>query len=230
MMLVDACFIIEVLRRFGRSEEFTDGFSFFLIEPWRFPILVRDLLMLENQIPFFILEKLFDLSESEEEKSTVSVITMVLKVFDLAFPRSLAFNSKFNHLEPKHLLDLILQIVRPSNPSTSKSTAKRKTVHFLESASELRKSGIEFKPRRADRFTDIHFKDGVLEIPPVTINDLFIAILINCAALENCSASTGCSNDLTVYTYFMSSLIRYPTDVECLCSDGIISAFSYGNN
>ena len=40
MMLLDASFIIEVLRHFGRSEEFTDGFSFFLIEPWRFPILV----------------------------------------------------------------------------------------------------------------------------------------------------------------------------------------------
>ncbi|XVE82025.1 hypothetical protein DITRI_Ditri15bG0113800 [Diplodiscus trichospermus] len=263
IMLVDACFIIEVLRHFGRSEELVDGSSFFLIEPWQIPILVRDLLLLENQIPFFILDKLFALSESEEGKSTVSLITMALKFFDLAYPLSLDFISKFNHLEPKHLLDLILHTVGPSNPSTnslfsylrtfnffnsvhsriadgmlslhskpstSESRAKQKKVHPLLRAGELRKLGIEFKPRRADSFTDIHFKDGMLEIPPVTINDLFMAILVNCVALEYRSKYTGCSNDLTAYAFWMSCLITDPTDVECLCSNGIISTFSYDSN
>ncbi|KAK6228993.1 hypothetical protein SCA6_017944 [Theobroma cacao] len=287
MMLVDACFIIEVLRRFGRrSEEFVDGDLSFPIEPWQTPILVRDLLLLENQIPFFILEELSALSKSEEGTITVSVsvITMAYKIFDLAFPRSLDFACKFNHLEePKHLLDLFLQTIRPSNPSTTSlplflkdiisvcyllihyirsryqmritkvadsqiletsttsskqkeyhlskhskpstsKTAKLEQVHLSKSARELLESGIEFRPRRAERFTDIQFKDGVLEIPPVTVNDLFIVILVNGVALEHCS--TGRSKDLTAYASFMSSLIKCTTDVECLCSDGIISRFS----
>ncbi|KAK6231042.1 hypothetical protein QUC31_002560, partial [Theobroma cacao] len=202
MMLVDACFIMEVLRHFGRSEEFVEGDFHFPIEPWQTPILVRDLLLLENQIPFFILEELSALSKSEEGTTTVSVsvLTMAFKIFDLAFPRSLGFACKFNHLEEsKHLLDLFLQTIRPSNPSHNSLSLFLKTI-FLKA------------------------KDGVLEIPPVTVSDLFIPILVKCVALERCS--NGFPKDLTAYASFMSSLIRYPTDVECLCSDGIISRFS----
>ncbi|XWS10430.1 hypothetical protein CRYUN_Cryun39dG0077000 [Craigia yunnanensis] len=43
IMLVDGCFIMEVLRHFGRSEESEDGF--FPIEPWQIPVMVQDLLM-----------------------------------------------------------------------------------------------------------------------------------------------------------------------------------------
>ncbi|XP_021293720.1 UPF0481 protein At3g47200-like isoform X1 [Herrania umbratica] len=281
MMLVDGCFVMEVLHHFGRGKESEDGI--FPIEPWQIPILVRDLLLLENQIPFLVLEKLFDLSKSEEATATVSVPTMALKFIDLAFPRSMDFI--VNHLEsPTHLLHLLLETIRPSNPSTNSlslffkttplkamilsnpislglvlnyitrrgvshlktpASSKQKEHHpsiqhkpstsktadqvkvYLQSARRLQKSGIEFRPKRAYSFTDIHFKDGVLEIPPVTINDLFLAILVNGMAFEQCS--TGCSKDLTAYVSFMSSLIRHPTDVELLSSVGIISRFSLEN-
>ncbi|OMO73725.1 hypothetical protein CCACVL1_17165 [Corchorus capsularis] len=304
MMLVDGCFIMEVLCHFGLNEESENGV--FPIEPWQVPILVRDLLLLENQIPFIVLDKLFDLWQSDDQEgtATVSVSTMALKVFDLAFPPSMDLSCKLNPSEvvPKHLLDLLLETIRPSNsnpsndspsslflktiqytnskamillnpvflllfpnhrkhqmrvdskkedgallkspvtsskqkeyeasvqskPSTSSNKAKTiKKVRLLESAWELQRSGIELRPRRDDRFTDIHFKDGVLEIPPITINDHFIAILVNCVAFEH--RSTGCSKDLTAYVSFLSDLIRYPTDVECLYSDGILSRFSYDN-
>ncbi|KAK8706180.1 hypothetical protein V6N13_049755 [Hibiscus sabdariffa] len=97
-------------------------------------------------------------------------------------------------------------------------------VHLIRSVTELRTSDIQFWPRRANRFTDINFKAGVLEFPPVTINDHFIAILINCMAFEHCSVRS--SKDLTAYVSFMSSLIRHPTDSKSLCSNGIVSTFS----
>ncbi|XP_022717076.1 UPF0481 protein At3g47200-like [Durio zibethinus] len=285
MMLVDACFILEVLRHFGRSEESEDGF--FPIEPWKIPILVLDLLMLENQIPFFVLEKLFDLSESGEGTATLSVTTMALNFIGLAFPGSMDFSCKSNHLEANHLLDLFLESIRPLNRSTISNSLHLKTmvipksvrsflkkinpknqaglskigqdilletpatvpkpkesessismgvkpeqqcdpappVHLMRSAMELRSSGIKFRRRRANRFTDINFKNGVLEIPPVIINDLFLAMLINCMALEHCSAQR--SKDLTAYVSFMSSLVTHSTDAELLSSNGIISRFSY---
>ncbi|XVF77809.1 hypothetical protein PTKIN_Ptkin14bG0076400 [Pterospermum kingtungense] len=300
MMLVDGCFIMEVLRHFGRIEpgqkpkkiESEDGY--FPIQPWQIPILVQDLLMLENQIPFFVLQKLFDLSENEEGTTTVSVPTMALKFFDLPFPLSMDFICNSNHLEANHLLELFLESIRPSNPSTILNSFKLKVVpksvysflgkistinqsgvskraedqekpqgpqptinlkqkeypsyrpsepsiskraqlaheqrhpYFTKGAKELQTLDITFRPRRADRFTDINFKDGVLAIPPVTINDLFITILINCVAFEMCSKSR--SKDLTAYVCFMISLIRHPTDVELLCSNGIISRFSYNEN
>ncbi|XP_022717722.1 uncharacterized protein LOC111276204 [Durio zibethinus] len=285
MMLVDACFILEVLRHFGRSEESEDGF--FPIEPWKIPILVQDLLMLENQIPFFVLEKLFNLSESEEGTATLSVTTMALKFMGLVFPGSMDFSCKSNHLEADHLLDLFLESIRPLNRSTISNSLHLKTivipksvhsflkkinprnqagvskigqdilletpatipklkesepsismgvkpeqqcdppppVHSMRSAMKLQSSGIEFRRRRANRFTDINFKDGVLEIPPVIINDLFLAILINCMALEHRSEQR--SKDLTAYVSFMIGLITDSTDAELLSSNGIISRFSY---
>ncbi|OMO76672.1 Zinc finger, RanBP2-type [Corchorus olitorius] len=284
MMLLDACVIIEVLRYFGKSDQELGHGGFLVpIEPWQIPILVRDLLILENQIPFFVLDKLFELSDIDgSEEGTATLITMALEFFNLAFPISLDFVSKFNHLElevPKHLLDLFLQTIRPSNPSTNSLSLFSKTyqlivstvsdlglinyrnrrnpvlvsgkadatgskqevsepstsktaklekvhVHVLGSASELRKSGIRFMPRRSDRFTDIRFKNGVLEIPPITINDLFMAILINCVGFEHFCSGSGCSQDLTAYACFMSGLITSAADVECLSSDGIISSFS----
>ncbi|OMP03361.1 Disease resistance protein [Corchorus capsularis] len=248
MMLVDACFIMEVLRHFGRNEESEDGFLLFsALKPWQIPILVQDMLMLENQIPFFILQNLFDLTEGDEAVAKVSVplTTMALEFFNLAFPRSVDFTSKFNHLEaPRHLLDLFLKTICPSKASTtSLSNRFLKTFHlkagdlfnsvaylFLN-ALKLGNSGIEFRSRRANGFTDMHFnlKEGVLEIPPVTINDLFIAILVNSMAFEHCSNGSGCSKDVTAYVCFMSGLIRYSADVECLSSKGIISPFSYQN-
>ncbi|XWS10432.1 hypothetical protein CRYUN_Cryun39dG0077200 [Craigia yunnanensis] len=300
MMLVDGCFILEVLRHCDRGEESEDGF--FPIEPWQIPILVQDLLILENQIPFFVLEKLFDLSESEEGTTTVSVPAMALKFFDLAFPRSMDFSCKSNHLEANHLLDFFLESIRPSNPFTilnslhlflntvqlkimvipksvysilkkkntrnqagvskiaedqdrplpninpklkeslsrlqsEPSISKRvqlerqchppPPVHLIKRVMELRTSDIEFRPRRACRFTDINFKNGVLAIPPVTINDLFLTILINCVAFEQRSKRS--SKDLTAYVSFKCRLIRHPTDVEVLCSNGIISRFSHND-
>ncbi|XWS10436.1 hypothetical protein CRYUN_Cryun39dG0077900 [Craigia yunnanensis] len=300
MMLVDGCFVMEILHHCDRSEESEDGF--FPIEPWQIPVLVQDLLMLENQIPFFVLEKLLDLSESEEGTATVSLPTRALKFFDLAFPRSMDFSCKSNHLEANHLLDFFLESIRPSNPSTilnsvhlflnivhlkimvipksvysilkkkntrnqagvskiaedqdrplpninpkleeylsrlqsEPSISKRvqleqqchppPPVHLIKRVMKLRTSDIEFRPRRAYRFTDINFKNGVLAIPPVTINDLFMTILINCVAFEQRSKRS--SKDLTAYVSFTCRLIRHPTDVELLCSNRIISRFSYND-
>ncbi|XP_022734674.1 UPF0481 protein At3g47200-like [Durio zibethinus] len=227
MLLVDGCFIIEVLRHFGRSEESDHGV--FPIEPWRIPILVQDLLMLENQIPFFVLGELFDLSESEGT-ATVSLPTMALKFFDLAFPRSMDFSYKTNHLEADHLLELFLQSIRPSiskRVQLEQQCYPPPPVHLIKSVMALRTSGIELRTRRADRFTDVNFKNGALTIPPVTINDLFITILNNCVAFEQRSKRN--SKDLTAYVSFMCSLIRQPKDVELLCSNGIISRFSHND-
>ncbi|WRX29624.1 Protein of unknown function DUF247 [Theobroma cacao] len=104
------------------------------------------------------------------------------------------------------------------------NTTKLEKVYLPNGAWELRKLGIQLWPIRVDRLMDIHSKDGVLEIPPVTVNDLFIAILVNCVALEHCS--NGCPKDLITYACFMSRLIMFLDGAEYLCSDGIIPRFS----
>ncbi|PPS16132.1 hypothetical protein GOBAR_AA04454 [Gossypium barbadense] len=244
MMLLDGCFIMEVLHHFGVSEQQPWVFP---VEPWQLPILVQDLLILDNQIPFFVLEMLFESLESQEGTPTLSLCTMALKFFDLAFPLSMDIACP---LKPHHLLDLLLHSIRPSNPSqmvapnfvysflkkintrnqadTMRDQLEQQPPFYLtKNVMELQASGIQLRSTTAARFTNINFNNGGLEIPSVTINDIFIAILNNCVALEHCSETS--SKDFTAYVSFMSKLIRHPSDAELLCSNGIISRFSHND-
>ncbi|MBA0641792.1 hypothetical protein Goklo_026291 [Gossypium klotzschianum] len=244
MMLLDGCFIMEVLHHFGVSEQQPWVFPF---EPWQLPILVQDLLILDNQIPFFVLEMLFESLESQEGTPTPSLCTKALKFFDLAFPLSMDIACP---LKPHHLLDLLLHSIRPSSPSqmvapnfvysflkkistrnqadTMRDQVEQHPPFYLtKNAMELQASGIELRSTTAARFTNINFNNGGLEIPSVTINDIFIAILNNCVAFEHCSETS--SKDFTAYVSFMSKLIRHPSDAELLCSNGIISRFSHND-
>ncbi|MBA0705771.1 hypothetical protein Golax_017932 [Gossypium laxum] len=244
MMLLDGCFIMEVLHHFGVSEQQPWVFP---IEPWQLPILVQDLLILDNQIPFFVLEMLFESLESQEGTPTPSLCTKALKFFDLAFPLSMDIACP---LKPHHLLDLLLHSIRPSSPSqmvapnfvysflkkistrnqadTMRDQLEQQPPFYLtKNAMELQASGIELRSTTAARFTNINFNNGGLEIPSVTINDIFIAILNNCVAFEHCSETS--SKDFTAYVSFMSKLIRHPADAELLCSNGIISRFSHND-
>ncbi|TYI96916.1 hypothetical protein E1A91_D01G107600v1 [Gossypium mustelinum] len=224
MMLLDGCFIMEVLHHFGVSEQQPWVFP---IEPWQLPILVQDLLILDNQIPFFVLEMLFESLESQEGTPTPSLCTKALKFFDLAFPLSMDIACP---LKPHHLLTSSLSAHQKISTRNQADTMRdqlelQPPFYLTKNAMELQASGIELRSTTAARFTNINFNNGGLEIPSVTINDIFIAILNNFVAFEHCSETS--SKDFTAYVSFMSKLIRHPSDAELLCSNGIISRFSH---
>ncbi|XP_078161198.1 UPF0481 protein At3g47200-like [Carex rostrata] len=61
MMLLDGCFVLEhFLKKYERN-----GNSILEIG-WNYNFIVRDLLLLENQIPFFIVEKLYEIGLKQE--------------------------------------------------------------------------------------------------------------------------------------------------------------------
>lgn len=59
MMVLDSCFMLELLIKFYVRAERKDDPVFAVA--WILPLIRRDLLKLENQIPFFLLEELFAL-------------------------------------------------------------------------------------------------------------------------------------------------------------------------
>lgn len=64
MMLLDGCFLTEILCHLGRDESDADldldGPIF--TRPWLIPMLVRDIVQLERQLPLFVLKSLFSKS------------------------------------------------------------------------------------------------------------------------------------------------------------------------
>ncbi|KAJ4974736.1 hypothetical protein NE237_007910 [Protea cynaroides] len=114
MMLIDGFFIVEYFLKFSKAvlvDENDPIFNSKLIAER----VVRDLVLLENQIPFSVLQTLFDLSNNNKSGS-LTLIHMALMSF----------------------IDLI-----PNEPSTRAvlSTAQESLPFVME----LRRSGVKFK-------------------------------------------------------------------------------------
>lgn len=106
MMVIDGCFVVELLRHVCLDDS-TDNDHFrrnslILKKPGQIPVLTRDLLKLENQLPFFVLERIFDICICNSEKS---LRLMALKLFRHSLPisdpeslRAVDPNCKVEHL------------------------------------------------------------------------------------------------------------------------------------
>ncbi|KAF8009475.1 hypothetical protein BT93_J0462 [Corymbia citriodora subsp. variegata] len=227
MMLLDSCFVLELLLHIFRSDDAMDEDDPIFTRPWIIPILIRDLLKLENQVPYFLLKSLFNFSSSTRVKAKTDYLcTLALRVFDLAYPRPVALLQDYGNLQCKHLLDLFYLTLFPTNPVPRNYPEKyRPSDQSVPCVTCLRPSGIKFKSRKTENFLDISFRKRVLEIPSITINDFTTTVLINCVALEQCQENS--SKYITDYVSFMHCLINQPKDVSLLCSDGIITRFSH---
>ncbi|KAJ4832194.1 hypothetical protein Tsubulata_009019 [Turnera subulata] len=228
MMLLDGCFILELTRHLNHCEDDFDEGDPIFSRPWLIPVLIRDLLKLENQLPYFVLHSLFTMSRlgTDEGSKMNHLPILALKVFDLAFPRPSEILNYYAQWEGKHLLDLFHTSLIPSNHVIYFSDLEQyhPSEQSIQCVTQLRPAGIRFKSSKADSFLDIKFQNSVLEIPSITVNDFTSTILINCIALEQCEQHR--SKYFTAYVSFMSCLINQPRDAAFLCSDGIITRFS----
>ncbi|KAF9684574.1 hypothetical protein SADUNF_Sadunf04G0132200 [Salix dunnii] len=231
MMLLDSCFVLELLRNLNHSEGMIDEDDPIFTRPWLIPILIRDLLKCENQLPYFLLLLVFNLSGCNRDikQKPDPLPILALKSFDLVFPRRAEILNKFRSWNGKHLLDLFHSSLLPTDQVTicTNSEEYRPSDQSIQCVTQLRPSGIKFRPRKCDSFLDINFRNCVLEIPSVTINDFTSTVLVNCVALEHYDERK--SKYFTEYVSFMNCLIDQPRDVTFLCSEGIITRFSQGD-
>ncbi|KAL0344764.1 UNVERIFIED_CONTAM: hypothetical protein Sradi_4307700 [Sesamum radiatum] len=189
---------------------------------WVYSFFLRDLIRLENQIPFFILQCLFDLTRMPGEESGPSLSNLTLKFFNNALQRSDEFVNKFQNPKPKHLLDLLRTSFIPDGyeePTQSKYT----NTHVIQCISKLRRAGIRLKPGPDESFLVIKFRRGVIEMPTITVDDFMSSFLLNCVAYEQCHRD--CSKHMTTYATLLDCLINTAKDVEYLCDKNIIENY-----
>ncbi|XP_039155865.1 uncharacterized protein LOC120287211 [Eucalyptus grandis] len=175
----------------------------------------RDLLLLENQLPLFVLSKLYDLTEEPDNH------------IEFGLAASVYFGGPTQNWtigeETKHLLHLYHTWHTSSLPETplplETPPPTRKTVKF--SATELRESGVRFKAAQGDKLSDIKFENGTLQIPVLKIGDRTESKFRNLVAFEQYRRRRNI-NYFTDYVVFMDSLINSSKDVELLRRVGII--------
>lgn len=222
MMVLDGCFIIELFRKVGNVVEFETNDPIVTMA-WIIPFFYRDLLRLENQIPFFILECLFDLSRMPGEESGPSLSKLALDFFNNAILRPDGIIARHNNLKGRHLLDLVRSTYVDFEKGQSTNVDTSSSTPIIHSVSKLRRAGIKLKQTKADSFLEVKFRHGVIEMPTITIDDTMSSFLLNCVAYEQCHS--GCSINFTTYATLLDCLVNTYKDVEYLTDNNIIENY-----
>ncbi|GKV06844.1 hypothetical protein SLEP1_g18671 [Rubroshorea leprosula] len=227
MMLLDGCFIIEIIRKYqtwncGELRERNDNFPNFNVVS-----IACDLLLVENQLPFFVLSELFHMTREPNQENVHGFILTALDFFSRVMPGC------GNGIEPpfvisdqitKYLLGLVLDSWVPSAEARlnyNQSSEEYGGWNFKRSAIELREAGIKFKKMDNEKsFFDIKFENGVLWIPTIEMYDYTDSILRNFIAHEQ--SHNKHPRYVTDYVTFMDCLINTRNDVELLRQSGII--------
>ncbi|XP_058114860.1 UPF0481 protein At3g47200-like [Magnolia sinica] len=239
MMVVDGCFILELLcKGFGLVDKTNDPL---FTHCWLQRKLQSDLLRLENQIPFFVLERLFDLMNlSLQTKDPLTRI--VLKFFHEMVPgrRSMTTvesspntSTNPNH-KTQHLLHLFHSSLLPDIQGKKLKYKAQKTItphsgplKLFPSVTKLTEAGVVFKASHANSFLDIKFRQGVVEIPPLSMEDETNSLFLNLLVFEQCYSH--CRSHITAYATFMDCLINSTEDVGILCHNGILANWLGGH-
>ncbi|KAG6639864.1 hypothetical protein CIPAW_10G131600 [Carya illinoinensis] len=210
MMVLDGCFMIEVFRKIKDPRQFEAGDPLLTVG-WILPFLYTDFLLLENQIPFFILEKLFEISKMPSEESSLSLLAMQFFNEATALRRPDDFICRFHDLKGWHLLDLVRLSFVPEEEITQSSGTP---THIMHSISKLHGSGIKLNLAKAESFLVVKFKNGVIEMPRIRLDELMGSFLSNCVAFEQCHCDV--SKHFTTYATFLECLVESAQDVGYL--------------
>ena len=218
-MVVDGCFILELFHKVDDPKRRDPNDPIFKLA-WILPFIFRDFLWLENQIPYFILEKLFEVTRLPDEEFGPSLSLLALWFFKYIMQRRDNIIQSHHDLKGLHLLDMVRSSFFPPDQQECPKWVNNAPTHIIHNVSNLRCLGIRLNPIKADSFLVVKFKHGVIEIPNITIDDYTTSFLVNCVAFEQCHNS--CSKHITTYATFLDCLVKTAKDVEYLYNRNII--------
>ena len=219
ILLVDGCFILELFlrRSLGKIVDKSDPI---FNNAWMIPALQHDLALLENQIPFLVLQKLFELIVLPFVPITPprSFTALALSFFHADFIDSNETMIRGKSIQSRrHLLDLLHKFYLPTSPLANPKG--KDNWGFRHCATKLVEAGIQFQ-KSSGRLLDVRYSNGVITIPPLSVHTTTESLLRNLIALEQCSF--GSNHHITSYAFLINGLIRSSADIELLERRGII--------
>ncbi|XP_047176453.1 UPF0481 protein At3g47200-like isoform X2 [Vigna umbellata] len=203
IIFVDCGFILELFWRKYYDNGLNDDINF--SAPWLDDIMLYDLLLLENQLPFYVLDNLYSISSQfaasydstyRRNCNIPSFIELTYRFFDYFNRSQLTF---VNNNEIKHFTDLIrfFHLKLPSGEEEVFSRSNELLKH-LPSATELSEAGVRFK-------------------------DTSELVFRNMVALEQCHYPY--KSYITDYIVVLDVLVNTSHDVDLLVRKGILVNF-----
>ncbi|OAY77167.1 UPF0481 protein [Ananas comosus] len=237
------------IRNCGIDIEYGQNYSSDQMGLWYTNFLAHDLLLLENQIPFILVKRIYELvlGNNVVIPSLTDKIAGFIEDILIHYPKSILESDRpkdFNHL--LHLCHMYFKPCRGTEGDSHQQQAKPRFFHrFLHldhkyfevdclPAGQLRRwrravhyheAGVVFTRKELDKehphsLLDIRFSNGVVEIPCLLIDENTDSLFRNLIAFEQTCPQFG--NNFTAYIFFMSQLISMPADATLLVQRGIV--------
>ncbi|XAR60992.1 hypothetical protein NMG60_11034559 [Bertholletia excelsa] len=248
LMVVDGCFMLEILRVACANEQVYDYLSDDPVfsnhgKLYVLPFIRPDMLLLENQLPMLVLIKLFGTTDKfdSEEKLVTSLNELILKFCNQNFDPT----THRNFGKCLHVLDLHRKSLLGKTHSNNAAQPRSNRSCFkhvrrcswnliscllrccrpykdmvLRSATELHEAGIRFKKSESLFLDDISFKGGILKLPIFVVDDMTESTFLNLVAFERCHVGAG--HEVTSFICFMDNIVEGGRDISHLCSVGVL--------
>ncbi|KDP44524.1 hypothetical protein JCGZ_16357 [Jatropha curcas] len=185
--------------------------------PWLRKVLVTELLLLENQLPWFVLHRLFNLTRADiRDPQNRSLANLVQDYFYWNALRTTGIEVNAT-IEYKHLLDLQRNLI------LSRGEDANGGFLAIPCVTDLLKAGIDFAVGETEALVKITFRNGILTIPPLVILENAESLIRNLVAYDQCDKSLR--DKITGYFAFLDNLIKSSEDVEYLREKGIVSFY-----
>ncbi|XP_021823087.1 UPF0481 protein At3g47200-like [Prunus avium] len=235
MMILDGCFLLELFRKELWDDLQDENDPVFNLS-CMLEYLYHDLLLLENQLPWFVLERLYNLTANNANQKTASLTELVLNFFRQAVTDERIFDPNLP-FEILHILDLIRTvIVVPFKDLKSQKKEERveeqeeqknepELPQRIPNATTLSEAGVQFRRSKNTpeciMNIEFNFKNGVFTIPPLGIDEKTGPLFRNLIAFEQCHH--GRLHKITSYAVLMDNLIDTSKDVDLLREKKILA-------
>ncbi|XP_040988737.1 UPF0481 protein At3g47200-like [Juglans microcarpa x Juglans regia] len=236
MMVIDGCFILEFLRRYMDNLSLIQAMDDPVFKTlWMPRKIVADLLLLENQLPWCVLNCLFNLMNP-----TMPTYLPNCGLDDLVARPFLEYRMfrMRNRISPcgthKHLLDCFraqlvetcpIELPALRFPAREEAALVRKPIL---SVTELLDFEVGFFPAPyGDRILDVKFEDGKMKIPQTFIEENTESLFANLIAFEHCDPRMG--TQFTSYAAILGCLIKSPADALHLKQKHILHIIGWSN-
>lgn len=227
MILLDSCFIIECLLRVRVESTSSDALDHRI---WLEPVVRNDLLLLENQLPFFAVEQIYCMITNESPDQFMDLALYFCNLVSPINTKALTSSkSPIPQLQFRHFLHLYHWFLTPSmsydtykKHSSVTINPSQKSIWTLPCATTLEETGIRFtrKTMVTPSKLDGTFGDGVMRITPFFIDAFTICQFRNLIAFEKLNPLM--EPRFTAFAKFMDYIIDTSKDVALLRKKGII--------
>ncbi|KAI3717092.1 hypothetical protein L1987_68447 [Smallanthus sonchifolius] len=237
MMVMDACFILEFVYWNKRPREP------YLGNKLRPTTIVTDLVLLENQIPFFFLDEIYKCTIQKIDDNIPLIVFIRPLLHDLnIFNGYIKFEDRSSNTI-HHILSLLHQCYEPKDDIKPRLSPPSS----IRSAADLDRAGINFKPHKGqtsptptptpwvmrmevEQYRFPYFigfwGKPTLRMPELSINDSTELVLRNLIAYEQPCETR---NHITSYVWALDMLVNTKEDVAKLEDSGVLVNYMGSN-